>query len=45
MAFDLLRQNIETSGLERTADLILKYAIGHGSEDDISIVIIKVDKK
>ena len=43
--FDLLRQNIDSSGLERTADLILKYAIGHGSEDDISLAIIKISDK
>lgn len=42
--FDLLRQNIESSGLERTADLILKYAVGHGSEDDISVVVARVSK-
>jgi stage II sporulation protein E len=41
--FDLLRQNIDSSGLERTADLILKYAVGHGSEDDISLAIIRVN--
>ncbi len=42
--FDLLRQNVEHSGLERTAELILKYAVGHGSQDDISVVIIKIDE-
>lgn len=41
--FDLLRQNIESSGLERTADLILKYAIGHGSQDDISVVVMRIE--
>ena len=41
--FDLLRQNIEGAGLERTADLILKYAIGHGSQDDISLVIMRIE--
>ena len=41
--FDLLRQNLENSGLERTADLIMKYAIGHGSEDDISLAVIRVE--
>ncbi len=40
--FDLLRQNIDSSGTERTADLIVKYAIGHGSADDISVAIIKL---
>ncbi len=41
--FDLLRQNIESAGLERTADLILKYAIGHGSRDDISLAVMRVE--
>ena len=41
--FDLLRQNVESYGLERTADLIIKYAIGHGSRDDISLIIIKLE--
>lgn len=42
--FDLLRQNINSEGLERTADLILKYAIGHGSQDDISLAIMRIEK-
>lgn len=42
--FDLLRQNLENSGLERTADLILKYAVGHGSEDDISLAVIRIER-
>ena len=42
--FDLLRQNIETSGVERTAELIVKYAVGHGSEDDISVVVARVER-
>lgn len=40
--FDLLRQNLEGSGLDRTAELIIKYAVGHGSEDDISAVVLKL---
>ena len=40
--FDLLRQNIEGSGAERTAELVVKYAIGHGSEDDISVTVIRL---
>lgn len=42
--FDLLRQNIETSGVERTAELIVKYAVGHGSEDDISVAVARVGR-
>ena len=41
--FDLLRQNIEGSGTERTAELVVKYAIGHGSEDDISVTVIRLE--
>lgn len=41
--FDLLRQNIEGSGAERTAELVVKYAIGHGSEDDISVTVIRLE--
>lgn len=40
--FDLLRQNIEVSGAERTAELIVKYAVAHGSKDDISVVISRL---
>lgn len=41
--YDLLRQNISSVGLERTAELILKYAIGHGSRDDISLAIMRIE--
>ncbi len=40
----LLRENMESSGLERTAELIVKYAIGHGSRDDISLAMIKIEE-
>ena len=43
--FDLLLQNVGRASLERVADLILKYAIGHGSEDDISVAVIKIDER
>ena len=39
--FDLLRQNIETAGAERVADLILKYARSH-SDDDATVVVLRV---
>lgn len=40
--FDLLRQNISRGDTERTAELIVKYAIGHGSEDDVSVIVMRV---
>ncbi len=43
--FDLLRQNLEGSGLERTADLIMKYAVGNGSEDDITLALIRIEQE
>jgi len=42
--FDLLRQNIEQSGAERTAELIVKYAVAHGSRDDISVIVSRVGR-
>ena len=42
--FDLLRQNIEGAGAERTADLIMKYAKATGGEDDISLAVIQIKK-
>lgn len=42
--FDLLRQNAESAGLDRTADLIMKYAVGHGSSDDISVAVMRIER-
>ena len=42
--FDILRQNIEQSGAERTAELIVKYAVAHGSRDDISVIVSRVGR-
>ena len=42
--FDLLKQNIDTAGSARTADLIMKYAKGNGSGDDITVAIMKVSR-
>lgn len=42
--FDLLRQNIETAGAERVADLILKYARSH-SNDDATVAVLCVEEK
>ncbi len=40
--YELLRRNAECSSLERISELIIKYAVGHGARDDISVVIAKV---
>ena len=40
--FDLLRSQGEGADAEKLADLIVKYAKGEGSGDDISVLIIKV---
>lgn len=42
--FDLLRQNIETAGAERVAELILKYARTH-SNDDVTVAVLRVEEK
>lgn len=42
--FDLLRQNIDSAGCSRTADLIMKYAKGNGSDDDITVAVMRVKK-
>ena len=41
--FDLLKRNIESAPLGRTADLIMKYARTYGSEDDVSVVIVRIE--
>ncbi len=40
--YELLRRNLDSAGLERTADLVMKYALGNGSKDDITLVIMRV---
>lgn len=42
--FDLLRGNISTLGIEKTADLVVNYAKKEGSTDDLSVLILKIDK-
>ena len=42
--FDLLRQNVETLGIEKTADLVVQYAKSEGSTDDLSVLILKVEE-
>lgn len=41
--FDLLSQNIPSRGLERTAELIVKYATAKGSQDDITVLLVKIE--
>ena len=41
--FDLLAQNLPNRGLERTADLIVKYAAAKGSVDDITVLLVRVE--
>lgn len=41
--FDLLRSNVETLGIEKTADLIVRYAKGEGAEDDLSVLILRTE--
>ncbi|MBE6549811.1 MAG: hypothetical protein E7670_05225 [Ruminococcaceae bacterium] len=42
--FDLLRGNISTLGIEKTAELVVNYAKKEGSTDDLSVLILKIDK-
>ena len=42
--FDLLRQNIESAGASRVADLILKYARSH-SNDDVSVAVLCIEEE
>lgn len=39
--FDLLRSNVETLGIEKTADLIVRYAKSEGANDDLSVLILR----
>ena len=41
--FDLLAQNLPNRSLERTADLIVKYANAKGSGDDITVLLVRVE--
>lgn len=43
--FDLLKKNIESEGIERTAELIVDRARNENGNDDISVVIIKVRRE
>ena len=43
--YDLLRTNIEREGIEKTADLIVKYAKNEGSADDLSVLIVKLENE
>ena len=41
--FDLLAQNLPNRSLERTAELIVKYATAKGSSDDITVLLVRVE--
>ena len=41
--FDLLRQNVEAVSPQRLCELIIKYAVGHGSEDDITVAVARIE--
>ena len=41
--FDLLVQNLPSRSLERTAELIIKYATAKGSGDDITVLLVRVE--
>ncbi len=43
--FDLLRSQGEHAGVERLADLIVKYAKGEGCRDDISVIVIQLQSR
>lgn len=40
--FDLLKKNVESEGVERTADMIVERARREYDDDDISVIVIKV---
>lgn len=42
--FDLLRRNVEQLGIEETADRIVRYARDEGSTDDLSVLILAVER-
>ncbi|MBE6533633.1 MAG: hypothetical protein E7678_01495 [Ruminococcaceae bacterium] len=41
--FDLLAQNLPNRTLDRTADLIVKYATAKGTGDDITVLLVRVE--
>jgi stage II sporulation protein E len=41
--FDLLAQNLPNRSLERTAELIVKYATAKGTGDDITVILVRVE--
>ncbi|MBE6531871.1 MAG: hypothetical protein E7679_07310 [Ruminococcaceae bacterium] len=40
--FELLKKNVQSEGLEHTADLILERALRENGNDDISIVVVRI---
>lgn len=43
--FDLLRRNVESLGIEGVADKIVQYAKSEGSDDDLSVLVLKVEER
>ena len=41
--FDLLAQSMPNRNLDRTAELIVKYATANGSSDDITVLLVRVE--
>ena len=42
--FDLLHSHADTTDVERLADLILKYAKEERSEDDVSVLVMRIER-
>jgi len=42
--YDLLRRNVETLGIEGVADRIVQYAKSCGSDDDVSVLVLRVEE-
>ncbi len=40
--FELLKKNVECEGLERTAEMIVERALREGSDDDTSVVMVRI---
>lgn len=42
--FELLKRHVECEGLERTARMIADRAVREGGDDDISVIMVKINK-
>ncbi|MBO5415469.1 MAG: SpoIIE family protein phosphatase [Clostridia bacterium] len=43
--FELLKRNVESEGIERTAEMIVERAVRESGDDDISVVMIKINRE